>query len=75
MYTLKSKINDKYISSLFSDNHSDTFDTADIIKAYWWTNKADLIRLVKGNNIKDCDIVNVVKETNSTLPEFLKPQA
>lgn len=75
MYTLKSRINGKYISSLFSDSHADTFDTTDLLEAYWWTSKADLTRLVKDNNITDCEIVNVVKEKNNPLPEFLKPQA
>jgi hypothetical protein len=74
MYTLKSKIKGKYISSLFSDNHLDTFSAADITAAYWWTNKADLIRLVKGNNITDCEIVDVRKDIDNSLPEFLKPQ-
>jgi hypothetical protein len=59
-YTLQSTINGKYISSLFSDSHKETFKAKDIADAYKWYNRSTVEDIQKAEpRIQDCKIVEV----------------
>lgn len=59
-YTLQSTINGKYISSLFSDSHKETFKATNINDAYKWYNRSTVEAIQKtGPRIHDCKIVEI----------------
>lgn len=56
-YTLQSMITGKYISSLFSDSHNETFNTRSINECYTW-NSLQIVKDIK-NQIDLCIIVKI----------------
>lgn len=57
MYTLQSIYTGKYISSLFSDEHKQTFQANTINDAYTWENRDTALKIAI--EIGRCRIINV----------------
>ena len=57
MYTIQSTRNNKFIGSLFSDGHYDTFNERDMFAAYAWNNISDCRAVA--DDIGECKVVEL----------------
>lgn len=60
MYTIQSTRNNKFIGSLFSDGHYDTFTEREALTAYAWNSLLDCQAVA--NDIGQCRVVKIFLE-------------